>query len=85
MTVTTFSELELDESLLNALESKGFTRPTAIQAAAIPPALEAAMCSVLRQPARGRQQPTCCLCCSICSTFRVKIRGAAHFDPDPDP
>ena len=40
MTVTTFSELELDESLLNALESKGFTRPTAIQAAAIPPALE---------------------------------------------
>ncbi len=40
MTVTTFSELELDESLLNALEDKGFTRPTAIQAAAIPPALE---------------------------------------------
>jgi ATP-dependent RNA helicase SrmB len=40
MTVTTFSELELDESLLKALESKGFTRPTAIQAAAIPPALE---------------------------------------------
>lgn len=40
MTVTTFSELELDESLLNALQEKGFTRPTAIQAAAIPPALE---------------------------------------------
>ena len=40
MTVTTFSELELDESLLNALQDKGFTRPTAIQAAAIPPALE---------------------------------------------
>lgn len=40
MTVTTFSELELDESLLNALETKGFTRPTAIQAAAIPPALD---------------------------------------------
>lgn len=40
MTVTTFSELELDESLLEALQSKGFTRPTAIQAAAIPPALE---------------------------------------------
>lgn len=40
MTVTTFSELELDESLLDALREKGFTRPTAIQAAAIPPALD---------------------------------------------
>lgn len=40
MTVTTFSELELDESLLDALQDKGFTRPTAIQAAAIPPALD---------------------------------------------
>ncbi|PIJ52346.1 ATP-dependent RNA helicase SrmB [Erwinia sp. OLTSP20] len=40
MTATTFSELELDESLLEALQDKGFTRPTAIQAAAIPPALE---------------------------------------------
>ena len=40
MTVTTFSELELDESLLDALQEKGFTRPTAIQAAAIPPALD---------------------------------------------
>ncbi|UCB30213.1 RNA helicase [Duffyella gerundensis] len=40
MTVTTFSELELDDSLLEALQDKGFSRPTAIQAAAIPPALE---------------------------------------------
>ncbi|WP_187485563.1 ATP-dependent RNA helicase SrmB [Duffyella gerundensis] len=40
MTVTTFSELELDDSLLEALQGKGFSRPTAIQAAAIPPALE---------------------------------------------
>jgi len=40
MTVTTFSELELDESLLQALQEKGYTRPTAIQAEAIPPALE---------------------------------------------
>ena len=40
MTVTTFSELELDESLLDALQEKGFTRPTAIQAEAIPAALE---------------------------------------------
>lgn len=40
MTVSTFPELELDESLLDALQEKGFTRPTSIQAAAIPPALE---------------------------------------------
>ena len=40
MTVTTFSELDLDDSLLDALQDKGFTRPTAIQAEAIPPALE---------------------------------------------
>lgn len=40
MTVTTFSDLELNESLLEALQDKGFTRPTAIQTAAIPPALE---------------------------------------------
>ena len=31
MTVTTFSELELDENLLDALQDKGFTRPTAIR------------------------------------------------------
>lgn len=39
MTVTTFSELELDEALLNALQDKQYTRPTAIQAEAIPAAL----------------------------------------------
>lgn len=40
MTVTTFSELELDKYLLDALQEKAFIRPTAIQAAVIPPALE---------------------------------------------
>lgn len=40
MTVMTFPELELDEKLLEALAAKGFTRPTAIQVAAIPPALD---------------------------------------------
>lgn len=40
MTVTTFSDLELNESLLNALQDKNFSRPTAIQIAAIPPALD---------------------------------------------
>ncbi|SLM62069.1 MULTISPECIES: ATP-dependent RNA helicase SrmB [Dickeya] len=40
MTATHFSEFDLDDSLLNALSDMGFSRPTAIQAAAIPPAME---------------------------------------------
>lgn len=39
MTVTHFSELELDERLIIALHDKGYDRPTAIQAEAIPPAM----------------------------------------------
>lgn len=40
MTAITFSSLELDESLLTALEEKGYHRPTAIQADAIPAAMD---------------------------------------------
>ncbi|MEQ1974648.1 ATP-dependent RNA helicase SrmB [Xenorhabdus sp. SGI240] len=40
MTATNFSEFELDESLLEALNNKGYELPTAIQAAAIPPAMD---------------------------------------------
>lgn len=40
MTVTNFSELDLDERLIDALRDKGYERPTAIQAAAIPPAMD---------------------------------------------
>ncbi|OKO99706.1 ATP-dependent RNA helicase SrmB [Xenorhabdus eapokensis] len=40
MTATNFSEFELDESLLEALNDKGYERPTAIQAAAIPAAMD---------------------------------------------
>nr|WP_314265652.1 ATP-dependent RNA helicase SrmB [uncultured Moellerella sp.] len=40
MTATTFTELELDESLIDALTSKGYQRPTAIQAVAIPAAMD---------------------------------------------
>ncbi|QIQ21363.1 ATP-dependent RNA helicase SrmB [Zophobihabitans entericus] len=39
--ITDFSSLELDESLLNALEDKGFKKPTVIQAQTIPVALDA--------------------------------------------
>lgn len=31
MTVTNFSELDLDERLIDALRDKGYERPTAIQ------------------------------------------------------
>ncbi|CDM89010.1 ATP-dependent RNA helicase SrmB [Xenorhabdus bovienii] len=40
MTATNFSEFELDERLLNALNEKGYERPTAIQAEAIPSAMD---------------------------------------------
>lgn len=40
MTDITFPELELDECLIKALQDKGFSRPTAIQELAIPPAME---------------------------------------------
>lgn len=40
MTVTQFSELDLHENLIDALRDKGYERPTAIQAEAIPPAME---------------------------------------------
>ena len=65
MTVTTFSELELDESLLEALQDKGFTRPTAIQAAAIPPALDGR--DVLGSAPTGTGKR-----CSTCSISHVR-------------
>lgn len=40
MTATQFSDLDLDESLLDALRDMGYERPTAIQLAAIPPAMD---------------------------------------------
>ncbi|VFS48264.1 ATP-dependent RNA helicase SrmB [Budvicia aquatica] len=40
MTVLDFSALDLDQQLLDALSDKGYERPTAIQAAAIPAAMD---------------------------------------------
>ncbi|PHM23910.1 ATP-dependent RNA helicase SrmB [Xenorhabdus budapestensis] len=40
MTATNFSEFELDECLLDALNDKGYELPTAIQVAAIPAAMD---------------------------------------------
>ena len=85
MTVTTFSELELDESLLNALESKGFTRPTAIQAAAIPPALEGR--DVLGSAPTGTGKTAAYLLPVLQHLLdfpREKIWPAAYFNPDAD-
>ena len=69
MTVTTFSELELDENLLDALQDKGFTRPTAIQAAAIPPALDG---RDILGSAPVKRRRISCQRCSICSIFRAR-------------
>lgn len=79
MTVTTFSELELDESLLEALQDKGFTRPTAIQAEAIPAALEGRDVLGSAPTGTGKPQPTCCPLYSTCSIFRVKNQGRRAF------
>lgn len=40
MTISTFSELELDQCLLDALADKGYKKPTVIQAETIPAALD---------------------------------------------
>ncbi len=76
MTVTTFSELELDESLLDALRDKGFTiaRPPFRQ---LPSRRRwrGATSSVRRQPAPAKPPPSCCPCCSTCWTFHVKKSG----------
>ncbi|XPE62718.1 DEAD/DEAH box helicase [Shigella flexneri] len=72
MTVTTFSELELDESLLEALQDKGFTRPTAIQAAAIPPALDGRDVLGSAPTGTGKRRRICCQRCSTVDFPRKK-------------
>jgi hypothetical protein len=72
MTVTTFSELELDESLLDALQEKGFTRPTAIRPPPFRLRLMGVMFSVQRRPARVKRRRICCQRCSTCSISRVR-------------
>ncbi len=86
MTVTTFSELELDESLLDALQDKGFTRPTAIQAAAIPPALDGR--DVLGSAPTGTGKTAAYLLPALQHLLdfpRKKYGAAAHSDPDANP
>ena len=81
MTVTTFSELELDESLLDALQEKGFTRPTAIQAAAIPPALDGR--DVLGSAPTGTGKTAAYLLPALQARLPAQeIWSAAHFNPD---
>ena len=85
MTVTTFSELELDESLLEALQDKGFTRPTAIQAAAIPPALDGR--DVLGSAPTGTGKTAAYLLPALQHLLdfpRKEIRSTAYFDPHPN-
>lgn len=66
MTATTFTELELDESLINALADKGYERPTAIQAAAIPAAMDGR--DVLGSAPTGTGK-TAAFCCQPSNTY----------------
>lgn len=72
MTVTTFSELELDESLLEALRIKvSLARPPF----RLPPfrlRSMAVMYSVLRRQAPVKRRRICCQRCSTCSISRVR-------------
>lgn len=56
MTATHFSELKLDKRLIIALHDKGYNRPTAIQAEAIPPAMNG--CDVLGSAPTGTGKTT---------------------------
>lgn len=56
MTVIHFSKFQLDERLILALNEKGFNRPTAIQTAAIPPAMNG--CDILGSAPTGTGKTT---------------------------
>lgn len=85
MTATNFSEFDLDDSLLDALRDMGFSRPTAIQAVAIPRRWKDVTFWAQHRPEPVKPRLICCRFCSICWTFHVKIRPAAYPDSDPDP
>lgn len=85
MTVTTFSELELDESLLDALGKKVSLARQLFRQPPFHLRSMAVMYSVLRRQAPVKRRHICCQCCSTCSTFRAKIRSTARFNSDADP
>ncbi len=85
MTVTNFSELDLDERLIDALRDKGYERPTAIQASAIPPAMDGRDVLGSAPTGTGKLPPFCCQPCSICWISPAKIRATADPDPDANP
>ena len=72
MTVTTFPNLNSMKAFWMPLQEKGFTRPTAIQAAAIRLRSMAVMYSVLRRQAPVKRRHICCQRCSTCSTSRAR-------------
>ncbi|GAB7203762.1 hypothetical protein OS21_02510 [Dickeya oryzae] len=86
MTATNFSEFDLDDSLLDALRDMGFSRPTAIQAEAIPPAMEGR--DVLGSAPTGTGKTAAYLLPVLQHLLdfpRKKIRPAADPDTDTDP
>lgn len=85
MTATTFSELELNDELIRALDAKGYERPTAIQEATIPAALDNR--DILGSAPTGTGKTAAYLLPAIqhLSDFPRKIRAAARAYPDSDP
>lgn len=85
MTVTNFSELDLDERLIDALRDKGYERPTAIQASAIPPAMDGR--DVLGSAPTGTGKTAAFLLPALqhLLDFPAKIRATADPDPDANP
>ena len=75
MTVTTFSELELDENLLEALRIKVSHARQPFRPPLFRLRLMAVIFSVLRRQAPVKLRHICCQRCSICLIFRARNRG----------
>lgn len=84
MTVTNFSELDLDERLIDALRDKGYERPTAIQASAIPPAMDGRDVLGSAPTGTGKLPPFAASLAAFAG-FPRKIRATADPDPDANP
>lgn len=72
MTVTTFSELELDENLLDALQIKVSHARQPFRPPLFRLRLMAVIFSVQPRPAPVKRRRISCQRCSICSIFRAR-------------
>lgn len=73
--IKNFAELELDENLLVAIEEMGYTRPTQIQAEAIPQALDGRDILASAPTGTGKTAAFVLQLYNTCRTSRVVSRG----------